>query len=355
VPKITDIALRNLAAPSRGQITLIDDASPLRVRISQGGAKTFVVSLGRGRRQTIGRFGEVSLADAREAARKLRAELTLGRIIPTTKNLDDARQEYLNEIEIRDVTRGYYRRNLNRLTARKIRDITPSDITNILGKLTPSSRLQCLRSYTAFFNWAISKHYLDRSPCERMEGGRNKRRDRVLSVDELRAIWDATSDVSDYHCIIRLLITTGQRKTEWAHCQDNWIAEYGVSFPAAICKNNNRHHFPLGELSRSILPARKGLLFPTDENTAFCSWSKSKVELNSDLDIASWQLRDLRRTYRTIHASIGTSREISERLINHVSDQGELEKIYDQFDYAEPMKLAQDRYEAHLKTILRIT
>src|SRR5215510_8981882 len=205
VPKITDIALRNAAAPSRGQFTLIDDASPLRVRISQGGAKTFVVSLGRGRRQTIGRFGEVSLADAREAARKLRAELTLGRIIPTPKNLEEARQEYLNEIEIRDATRGYYKRNLNRLTARKITDITPSDITTILGKLTPSSRLQCLRTYTAFFNWSISKHYLDRSPCERMQGGKNKRRDRVLSIDELRAIWAATSDLSDYHRIIRLL------------------------------------------------------------------------------------------------------------------------------------------------------
>jgi len=75
---------------------------------------------------------------------------------------------------------------------------------------------------------------------------------------------------------------------------------------------------------------------------------------NIRLDIAPWQLRDLRRTYRTIQASIGTTREISERLINHVSEQGELEKIYDQFDYAEPMEKAQRNYEAHLKQLLQI-
>jgi Arm DNA-binding domain len=69
VPKFTDIALRNLPAPSRGQVTYEDDGSPLRLRISQGGSKTFVVSLGRGRRYTIGRYGDVSLSDAREAAR----------------------------------------------------------------------------------------------------------------------------------------------------------------------------------------------------------------------------------------------------------------------------------------------
>jgi hypothetical protein len=67
VPKFTDIALRNCRPHHADRYE--DNGSPLRLRISQGGSKTFVVSLGRGRRYTIGRYGDVSLSDAREAAR----------------------------------------------------------------------------------------------------------------------------------------------------------------------------------------------------------------------------------------------------------------------------------------------
>ncbi len=55
MPKITDAYLRNLPLPPQGQITYDDDGSPLKVRVSQGGAKTFIVMLGSGRRHTIGR------------------------------------------------------------------------------------------------------------------------------------------------------------------------------------------------------------------------------------------------------------------------------------------------------------
>src|SRR5215471_9366206 len=354
MPRLTDLTIRNLPVPSSGQVTHDDEGSPLKVRISQGGSKTFLVMLGSGRRHTIGRFGEVTLADAREAARRLRAERTLGRILPTAKSLDEARTEYLAEIEVRQSTRDYYTRNLNRLTHAKIGDVTPYDITAILGTLGKSSRLQCLRSYTPFFNWCISKHYLDKSPCERMEGGKSKRRTRVLTPDELRAIWMATATPSNYHSIVRLCLVTGQRKTEWAHCRDTWLSYYGVLFPPEICKNNNGHHFPLGPLARTLIPDRKGLLFPSEDNTVFSGWSKSKRALDAVAQIAPWQLRDLRRTYRTIQASIGTAKEIAERLINHISEQGELEKIYDQFDYAQPMQEAQLHYETKLAELLGV-
>jgi hypothetical protein len=309
--------------------------------------------LGPGHRHTIGRFGEVTLAEAREAARCLRAERTLGRILPASKSLSEARDEYFAEIDIRDNTHTYYYRNLNRLKGSKLTDITPTAINTILSVLRPAARLQALRTYTAFFNWCISKHYLDKSPCERMEGGKNKRRTRVLTPDELRSIWTATATLSNYHSIVRLCLVTGQRKTEWAHCTDKWLSYYGVLFPPDICKNHNGHHFPLGPLARTLIPDRKGLLFPSEDNTVYSAWSKPKRALDASVAIAPWQLRDLRRTYRTIQASIGTPKEIAERLINHISEQGELEKIYDQFDYAKPMQDAQLHFEKHLAQLLQ--
>src|SRR5215471_6509421 len=103
----TDLSLKNLAPPERGQITLAEASSPLRIRISHGGSITFFVTLdGSGRRHVIGRFGEVALKDARDAARRMRAQKTLGRVLPAPVSLETARTQYLNEIDVRDATRA---------------------------------------------------------------------------------------------------------------------------------------------------------------------------------------------------------------------------------------------------------
>src|SRR3989442_13973834 len=124
MPSLTDLRLKNLPLPAGGQITYDDEGSPLKVRVSQGGSKTFIVMLGSGKRHTIGRYGEATLAQAREAARRLRAEKTRGRILPSSVTLAEARREYLAQIEIRQNTRVYYERNLNRLKAHRLPDIS---------------------------------------------------------------------------------------------------------------------------------------------------------------------------------------------------------------------------------------
>jgi hypothetical protein len=68
---LTDAGIRGLATPATGQKTVWDKGSPLGVRISQGGSKTFVIMLGPGTRHTIGRVGVVKLTDAREEAKRI--------------------------------------------------------------------------------------------------------------------------------------------------------------------------------------------------------------------------------------------------------------------------------------------
>lgn len=77
---LTDAGIRALTAPATGQKTVWDKGSPLGVRVSQGGSKTFVVMLGSGQRHTIGRVGVVKLTDAREEAKRIIAAKTLGLI-----------------------------------------------------------------------------------------------------------------------------------------------------------------------------------------------------------------------------------------------------------------------------------
>src|SRR5882757_9735361 len=78
--RLTDLAIRSLKVPERGQRTYIDDTLPgFGVRVGQRGAKTFVLVMGANRqRVTIGDVGVVKLADARTKARTLLAEKQLG-------------------------------------------------------------------------------------------------------------------------------------------------------------------------------------------------------------------------------------------------------------------------------------
>src|SRR5215467_11344349 len=79
---LTDVSIRSLKPPIKGQLTIWDKTSPLGVRVSQGGSKTFVLMIGSGKRRTLGRFGIVTLSKAREEARRIVAEKTLGITAP---------------------------------------------------------------------------------------------------------------------------------------------------------------------------------------------------------------------------------------------------------------------------------
>jgi hypothetical protein len=363
MPKFTDLMLRNLPNPDKGQISYNDEGTALKVRVSQGGAKTFFVTLdGTGTRHTIGRYPDVSLADARTAAKRLRAEKTLGRVFQAPKSLAEARTEDLDGLTVRKNTKDYYTRNLNRLKGPKLTDESPRTINRMLDSLGESSKLQALRTYTAFFNWCLRRHYLEKSPCERMQGGQSKSRARVLKDEELKHIWLTTEELTTYHRIVRLLMLCGQRPRETAATCASWVGDDGITIPPEIAKNHQEHLYPVGQTALQLFFADSSdeevratsndrCLFPArGKATPFNGWSKSKKALDKKLNghVAAWQLRDLRRTYRTLHARIGTAPHIAERLINHVSSTSDVEKIYDRYKYLPEMRQAVQNFEAFL-------
>jgi len=167
VPRLTDLAVKNLALPERGHATYWD--RPLGVRVSSTGVKTFIVILHSGRRHRIGRYGDITLAQAREAAQRLKAEKTLGRIFPVSVSVSEARERYLEQLDVRANTRLYYERNLNRLKAGKLADLSLEEINRVITGLGSTSRNQALASLRAFFKWCARppQNYLDRQPERR--------------------------------------------------------------------------------------------------------------------------------------------------------------------------------------------
>ena len=71
---LTDLAVRALKTPASGQVDYWDAAiRGFGVRVSQAGTKTFVAKV-KNRRVTIGRYPDVSLADARRKANGVKSE-----------------------------------------------------------------------------------------------------------------------------------------------------------------------------------------------------------------------------------------------------------------------------------------
>jgi hypothetical protein len=133
------LSRRRQATPTFGtaRSTASASASP-----PNSGSKTFCVLIGKGRRQTIGRYGarppDITLADAREAARRILAEKTLGKVRPTHTAFDDARDAFLKDCEtrLRPITVRLYRRYLTShfpYGRKSVGDIEPREIVRRLA------------------------------------------------------------------------------------------------------------------------------------------------------------------------------------------------------------------------------
>jgi len=103
------------------------------------------------------------------------------------------------------------------------------------------------------------------------------------------------------------------------------------------------------------LREQHGLFFPArrEPSKSFSAWSKSKAALDKASGVVGWTLHDLRRTFATSHARIGTPIHVTERLLNHISGtMAGIVSTYQRHTYMPEMRKAVARYEEHLVALL---
>ncbi|WFU79180.1 tyrosine-type recombinase/integrase [Bradyrhizobium sp. CIAT3101] len=338
-PPLTDVLLRAAKPPERGTTTLWDGTlKHFRIRISSGGAKSFIILLGSGRRQAIGRYPAISLAKAREKAKAILAERTLGKHRPNSISWKKALELYLADAKTKNRPRTYneYERALRRYFPfgdTKLADITKQDISAKLARLsdTPSQQKHAAVYLKTFFNWVVDQEYLTANPLQSFKQGKAKRRKRVLNDDEVRAVSFAADQVGDlFGAIVKLVLLTGQRRGEIAALLDTFYShnQQTITLPGTLTKNHLDHTFPVGPIAAALISAQlksddrrdSAFLFPsrTSIERPFNGWSKCKRELDTLANIAPWTLHDLRRTFRSRLGRLGVRPDIAERLVNHV-------------------------------------
>ncbi|WP_316164978.1 MULTISPECIES: site-specific integrase [unclassified Bradyrhizobium] len=378
---LTDAGVRALKVPSTGQITVWDTQSPLGVRVSQGGTKTFVVMIGSGKRHTIGKVGVVKLVEAREEARRLIAAKTLKMLQPKQSSISFEtalplflEQNYRGK-SVRsksEAKRTLESRFAPHLGKKQLHEITDEDISKELAKLdhVPSEQLHSFRFLRTFFKWCTRppRKFLARSPLEGYEPpGQDVKRSRVLTDAELVAIWNACDGM--FGDMVRLLILWGTRNGETGRLRRSWVEGTLLTIPGQCTKNKRAHSIPLLPMALAILKRQDRLGDTCRDNTSDYyfpgktpkshfkdgSWGKFKQELEKAAGVSNWQLRDIRRTARSNWAKLGIRRELAELLLNHVtgSNKNELDEIYDRYDYLDEKHAALKEWEAHIKLLLR--
>lgn len=371
--QLTDLSVRKLQAPARGQTTVWDKSSPVGVRVSAGGAKTYIVMIGSGRRRTIGRVGIISLAEARAEAKRIRAAKALGLVVqPSTITFETAVAQFMDENyrDKRPRTKHETKRLLENhfvpaFRSQPLSRITDTEIEKQLARLTktPSEQLHAFRALRAMLRWCTRppRRYIPHSPLDGYAPpGQDRKGTRVLSDDELVKIWCACD--GPFGGMVRLLILWGTRNGETGRLKRAWIDDGILTIPGQFTKNGRPHAIPLLPMARVILDAQPKCgpyFFPgtQGEQSHFKdgSWGKYKQDIERRSGVTNWQLRDIRRTFRSNIAKLRVPREVAEMLLNHVTgaNRNELDEIYDRYDYLDEKREALTKWEARLSALLQ--
>jgi integrase len=253
------------------------------------------------------RLGTDVVAVARAAAAK--NTTTLGELVP--KYLD-ARESELRPKSLIETTR-YLKQAWEPLHALPIDAITRQNVVKVIddvaensGKVTADRARIAL---SAMFAWSIDRGYCETNPTMNIKARAQQTiRERVLSEAELVEVWKACLD-DDHGRIVRLLILTGQRRSEIGYLTWSEIdaERRQIDLPAHRTKNNRAHIVPLSDEALALLPQRsetRGLVFGSGAH-GFGGWSRLKPELDARINkgrkepMAAWVLHDLRRLFVT--------------------------------------------------------
>jgi integrase len=182
-------------------------------------------------------------------------------------------------------------------------------------------------------------------------------RDRVLTDDEVAAVWRATEGGGAFSGIVRMLILTGQRREEvggmtWDELSEG-LATWTI--PASRAKNGIAHIVPLSEPVRELLQN----ITPSDDllfaglRGVFKGWSKAKTALDARSGVTGWRLHDLRRTMATGLQRLGVRLEVTEQILNHVAgSRAGIVGVYQRHDFASEKRTALEAWGEHVMAVV---
>jgi integrase len=420
---LTDTGIKNAkATSSRREIP--DGLLPglyLVVQPSPSGAKSFAVRYrhaGQTRKLTLGAYPALNLDTAREIGGTALRAAAAGRDPATEKQSAkvDAKRQAADEIRgkrdlFENTAREFIARhamksnkeNTWRETARilglrpspdnpddlidiggdvmtawrgrRIQEISKRDVIALLDGVndrgSPIMANRVLAAVRKLFNWCLARDVIQASPCTLVDPPAPERsRDRVLTDDEVRLVWNATEvEGWPFGPVVKLLMLTGQRLSEvggmrWEELDLNnklW------TLPAERVKNGERHDVPLSDAAIAVISAlpriktAKSFVFTTRRDLPVTGFSRAKDRIDAAISAATangapvdhWTLHDLRRTMASGMARLGIQLPVIGKTLNHSSGTFRgVAGVYQRHSFADEKRNALAVWASHVESVV---
>src|SRR5262245_61422391 len=330
---------------------------------------------------TLGKAGDggLSLAAARHAAAAYRHRLEQGVVLVTSvtavtpqsvragDKIETAVAAFLelhvrrkNRVSTARVTENIFNRIIvPAWRDRTIDSIRRRDIIDLVEDVAASGRgyhaNRTCAVLSKFFAWLVARDALAFSPVTGVERPhKEKIRSRILTDDELRALWLACGHEGASGEAIRLMILTAARRGEVGEMSRQEVDQDHQlwNLPAERTKNGRPHTIPLSRQAWTLIGARPrfadcNFVFSADGKRAVNNWDevKHRISAKAGITASSWRLHDLRRTCASGMQKLGISVPIIEKALNHKSGTFRgIVSVYQQHDYADEIYVALQKW-----------
>ena len=316
----------------------------------------------------IGRFPDISLAEARSMARALFAEIAKGKDPRHTRQAAAAGRERTVAAVWDDYKRlhGTVHNRPRTLKDKQyafeayvkpsigswpMAEVDRSKLETLLGDLSeigrPTQR-KVHRYLSSFWRFAFERGDVDDNPFLTLRAPKpSPARERVLDDSEIRAFWDAGTH-RVYIPMLRFALATAQRfgniqRLRWSQInleQNLWL------IPSDEFKGNRPHSVPLSGMAIEVLQSlprweRGDYVFTTQGGIKpFGNIGHEHAKVLEATGTSNWHRHDLRRTAGTILQREQVTKEVAEAFLGHKMPG--VTAIYLRHDYAQEKRQAAD-------------
>ncbi len=402
--RLTDLTVRNLKP--RGTRRQVQDADipGFGVLVTATGLKTFFYRYqvdGSEHRFRVGSYPGMSLEQARKKALSLsgqvqdgknpqviKAEVRLAETFEEVASLYIEKHAKREKASWREDQRKIDRDLLPRWGKRKMKDIRRREIIDLLedvadgkgdgrrqpGHPAPVSANRLAALISRLFTFALDREVIDTNPAYRLpRPGTEKAKDRVLSEEEIRAIWSSLEGMGPTVAgAWRLILLTAQRPGEVSRMRWEDLRQEAGGWtwvlPRAYMKNrrffqkrdrSDPHLVPISPQAQAEIEALRLINGGGEWVVASREHGKRLANLRPSnqrlLDLTGIEPRftphDLRRTASTLMQKFGVDPAVIDRIQDHL-DTASVRATYQRHGYGTEMRKALTLLGDRIETIV---
>jgi integrase len=251
----------------------------------------------------------------------------------------------LGRLPVAEIRRGQYTRVLD----------------HIADHNGPVRSDRCLSALRTLLSWHASRSDFI-SPLGRgmrRTSIQERARSRILSDDELRAVWlTAEQDKGPFGPFVRFVLLTATRRSEAAGLRRSELSDGGRTWTIAASryKSGRDTLIPLSTAAQKILAAQPQLsggdhVFSVDGSRPLGGFDDRKTDFDKVAGLRDYVLHDLRRTSRTLLSRAGVPADVAEMALGHAL--GGVRATYDRFAYLDQKRQAFEALAALIERIVR--